>query len=228
MKAYGLPFRIRAIAFDIDRTLYDNDAYADDQIDSQYRRAAVHWGVSEEEARQKVRSWRDEYGRRNDGATTSLGNSLAGLGIPIETSVVWRNETIVPADYLSQDENLVRAVSSLARRVPLVAVTNNPVQVGNETLTVLGVRSFFGAVVGLDTTWRSKPDPESFREALRQLGVPADETVSVGDRYDVDIEPALSLGMGGILVEGVREVYDLPVFLSDRLPGAATTGGPAS
>jgi phosphoglycolate phosphatase/putative hydrolase of the HAD superfamily len=36
----------------------------------------------------------------------------------------------------------------------------------------------------------------------------------VGDRYDVDIAPALELGMGGILVEGVEEVYSLKGFLN--------------
>jgi hypothetical protein len=37
--------------------------------------------------------------------------------------------------------------------------------------------------------------------------------ISIGDRYDVDIEVPLAMGMGGILVEGAAEVAKLPGFL---------------
>jgi phosphoglycolate phosphatase/putative hydrolase of the HAD superfamily len=32
----------------------------------------------------------------------------------------------------------------------------------------------------------------------------------VGDRYDIDITLPLELGMGGVLVDGVEDVYRLP------------------
>jgi phosphoglycolate phosphatase/putative hydrolase of the HAD superfamily len=35
----------------------------------------------------------------------------------------------------------------------------------------------------------------------------------VGDRYDIDIDLPLKLGMGGILVDGVKDVYKLPGIL---------------
>jgi phosphoglycolate phosphatase/putative hydrolase of the HAD superfamily len=37
--------------------------------------------------------------------------------------------------------------------------------------------------------------------------------LSVGDRYDIDIALPLELGMGGILVDGVEDVYRLPELL---------------
>lgn len=220
MTEYRLPGTIHAIVFDIDRTLYTNETYAEGQIEGQYRCAAQYWGVPVEEARARVGEWRAEYSRRNNGAATSLGNTLAGLGVPIETSVKWREEQIDPGLYLSSDPDLVAALSWFARRLPLLAVTNNPVKVGQATLDVLGVSHLIGGVVGLDTTWKSKPDPEPFREALRRLGTAPETTVSVGDRYDVDIEPALSIGMAGVLVDGVAEVHHLPSFLADRMPEA--------
>ncbi|MFZ4617547.1 MAG: HAD hydrolase-like protein [Rectinemataceae bacterium] len=45
-----------------------------------------------------------------------------------------------------------------------------------------------------------------------RLGLDASSCISIGDRMDVDIEPALALGAGGILVEGVLEVYKLADF----------------
>jgi phosphoglycolate phosphatase/putative hydrolase of the HAD superfamily len=223
MEIYSLPSRLTAIILDIDRTLYDHDEYADGQLESQYRKLAEHWSVREEEARERVRSWREEYARNNGGKTQSLGNTFAALGVPIETSAAWRNATIRPEEYLERDERLVAALEELARGLPLMAVTNNPVAVGQATLRVLGVGELVRDVVGLDTTLRSKPDTEPFLEALRRLGMPAAGVISVGDRYDVDIAPALALGMGAIRVGGVAEVYELPEALRERgLVGASS------
>jgi phosphoglycolate phosphatase/putative hydrolase of the HAD superfamily len=41
-------------------------------------------------------------------------------------------------------------------------------------------------------------------------GAMPETCVSVGDRYDIDIALPLELGMGGILVDGVEDVYTLP------------------
>jgi phosphoglycolate phosphatase/putative hydrolase of the HAD superfamily len=39
------------------------------------------------------------------------------------------------------------------------------------------------------------------------LGVPPESCVSIGDRYDIDIATPLEMGMGGVLVTGVEDVY---------------------
>jgi len=216
MRDYSLPATIGAIVFDIDRTLYDHDEYADLQIESQYLKAAEEWGTSPEDAKSRVEAWRGEYAEQNNGARQSLGNSLAGLGIPIDTSVRWRRETIHPEDHLKRDERLAATLEVLSRSVDLIAVTNNPATVGVATIEVLGVSAYLREVVGLESTGFSKPSLEPFREALRRLGSNAEATISVGDRYDVDIAPALAVGMGAILVAGVREVYGLPDYLRSR------------
>jgi phosphoglycolate phosphatase/putative hydrolase of the HAD superfamily len=41
--------------------------------------------------------------------------------------------------------------------------------------------------------------------------------VSIGDRCDIDIALPLELGMGGILVEGVEDVYALGEIFSAPL-----------
>ncbi len=69
---------------------------------------------------------------------------------------------------------------------------------------------------GLDTCGVSKPHREPFLLAAEKSGVLAENCLSVGDRYDIDIALPLELGMGGILADGVRDVYKLPGLL---LPG---------
>ncbi|MEE8441192.1 MAG: hypothetical protein V3S41_05675 [Spirochaetia bacterium] len=67
MRGYSLPATIRAIVFDIDRTLYDHDEYADEQIESQYRKAAEEWHTSVDVAKARAETWRADYAAKNDG-----------------------------------------------------------------------------------------------------------------------------------------------------------------
>jgi phosphoglycolate phosphatase/putative hydrolase of the HAD superfamily len=67
--------------------------------------------------------------------------------------------------------------------------------------------------VGLDTCLLSKPNREIFLKAAAMCEVSANRCISVGDRFDIDIALPLELGMGGILVDGVEDVYKLPEIL---------------
>lgn len=57
-----------------------------------------------------------------------------------------------------------------------------------------------------------KPHPSIFETALERAGVPAAESLMVGDSLKADIEGALSVGMRGVLL---RRSGDIP----PRLPG---------
>lgn len=60
-------------------------------------------------------------------------------------------------------------------------VTTKAVEPARTVLRALGIEQRFGAVVGVDTVLRPKPDPEGVRVALARLGVGAARTVFVGD-----------------------------------------------
>ena len=49
--------------------------------------------------------------------------------------------------------------------------------------------------------------------AVQITGAKAEECLSVGDRYDIDLALPLEMGMGAVLVTGVEEVYSLPEIL---------------
>lgn len=59
----------------------------------------------------------------------------------------------------------------------------------------------------------SKPQPEIFREAIRQAGIEASEAVYVGDQYQIDVVGARDAGMKGVLIDrgdDFREITDCP------------------
>jgi phosphoglycolate phosphatase/putative hydrolase of the HAD superfamily len=219
MEYYSLPERISGIVFDIDRTLYTNEEYVEHQEQVLYARFAKEKGIEVDEARRQVDAYREQFARDHGGRKQSLGNSFAALGVPMEQSVLWREQEMQPERYLSTDKKLHEALERLTcaePRVPLVALTNNPVLIGRRALRALGVESLFVDVVGLDSAMQSKPDLGGFTAAFASLECPKSEIVSIGDRYEIDIAPALELGVGGVLVSGVSEVYELPPILTPR------------
>lgn len=234
MKVYNLPQVVKGIIFDIDSTLYDCPQYAFEQVDIQVRHFAHLRGMTEESARTVIGKWRREWSAAHGGKKISLGNTLLHFGISIEESIKWRETLLEPKYYLHKDEKLHQCLLALKKKFRLICVTNNPVLPAKKTLEAIGAEDIFcdggggiqcfarvpwgsqaaGGIVGLDTCKVSKGAKEPFEKALKVMGFEANECVSVGDRYDMDIAPPIEMGMGGILVDGVKDVMLLEGVLT--------------
>lgn len=206
MKYYNLPSKITTLIFDIDSTLYTNPAYANEQIDSQIRHYADIHGISHEEGRRLVAEKRKEWAEKHNGEKISLGNLLTQFGVSIEESIEWRKRYYNPADFLSRDEKLIEKMTELSKKYKLICVTNNPVSTARRTLEAIGISEFFKDIVGLDTCLLSKPNRAIFEKALELTASKAENTISIGDRYDIDLKLPLEMGMGAILVSGAEDV----------------------
>jgi phosphoglycolate phosphatase/putative hydrolase of the HAD superfamily len=213
VKSYNLPANPKTLIFDIDSTLYTNAAYAFEQIDCQVRQFARDRGITADEARKMVADYRAQFAAANNGKKISLGNILLAFGIPIEQSVEWRKTLMEPADFLKHDERLIQTLRALQQHFNLICVTNNPVFTARKTLDAIGISEFFPDIVGLDTCLKSKPAVEPFMKACELTNSTPQQCIAIGDRYDMDIALPLELGMGGILVTGVEEIYD---FFNDK------------
>ena len=212
MKIYKIPEKLRAFIFDIDSTLYTNQAYAFEQVDCQVRKFAKERGITADEARHMVSDYRKKFAAEHNGSKVSLGNTLLAFGVPISQSVQWRRELLEPADFLGRDDRLIETLKTFKEKYELICVTNNPLLPARKTLEAIGISEFFPKIVGLDTCLKSKPALEPFETAVEWLGndILAENCLAVGDRYDMDIALPLEMGMGGILVSGVEEVYQIP------------------
>lgn len=212
MKIYKIPNELKAFIFDIDSTLYTSQAYAFEQVDCQVRQFAKDRGITADEARRMVADYRKKFAAEHNGSKVSLGNTLLAFGVPIEQSVKWRRELLEPSDFLGRDDRLIETLKILQSKYKLICVTNNPVLPARKTLDAIGISDFFPEIVGLDTCLKSKPAIEPFQTAVDRLGsdINAENCLAVGDRYDMDIALPLEMGMGGILVNGVEEVYQIP------------------
>ncbi len=228
MRVHRITPAPQALIFDIDNTLYENPAYSEAQIRLQVERLAAVRGESFQETEAALAKARAEYAAASGGAQTSLGNAFELLGVGIETSITWREELLKPQDFLRPDPRLIQCLRELSRGFRIAALTNNPISVGMKTLECLGVAHFFTRIVGLDSCRQSKPSLAPFLEILGLLELPPSACLSIGDRFDVDIKVPLELGMGGIEVEGMDDIYALPGILlspSESGPGRESTEG---
>jgi phosphoglycolate phosphatase/putative hydrolase of the HAD superfamily len=213
MKIFSLPAQCAALLFEIDSTLYTNHEFVRVQIDLLVEKLAGKRGIPFDKMHEEIALFRENWARDHNGQAISLGNIFKTFGIGISESVIWREELINPEQYLAADKQLRAALERLATQFILSAVTNNPFSIAERTLGVLGVEDLFHAIVGLDTCGVSKPHEEPFMRAAILSGAAPESCISIGDRYDIDIALPLELGMGGILVDGVEDVYKLPELL---------------
>ncbi|MDR0323438.1 MAG: HAD family hydrolase [Treponema sp.] len=215
MKVFALPEKKtnQALFFDMDSTLYTNNEYAQSQIDLPVKRLAKLQGKTFDDMSCEIAMFRKKWAADHDGKTISLSNIFLSYGISMADNIRWREELCRPEDYLVKDIQLRSVLHQLASRYVLAVVTNNPVSVAIRTLSVLDVYDIMQKIVGLDTCNVSKPDRAVFLKAAQLCDVPVQQCISVGDRYDIDISVPLELGMGGILVNGVEDVYKIPGIL---------------
>ncbi len=213
MVVYKIPQNLSTIFFDIDSTLYTNSQYAHAQNAVQIQRFANIKGLDIKAAKEMIDSYRAEWAKLHQGKSISLANAMVDFGVSIEESISWRKELIIPEDFLKEDTELQKILHQLKQSYTLMCITNNPVSIGRRTLEALGVDQYINEIIGLDTSRVSKPDRKPFELALKRAGCPALECLSVGDRYTIDLEIPLEMGMGGILVDTVQDVYQIPTVL---------------
>ena len=207
MKTYNIPEVVKGIIFDIDGTLYTSDEYVFEQVDVQVRHFAKLKSISVETARKMVEEYKSKWAENHNGEKISLAKTMAAFGIPVAESILWRKNLIKPEKFLHRDEKLVKTIESLKSKYKIICVTNNPVFTARKTLEAIGISEFFPEIIGLDSTGLSKPHYLPFSMALQKMGVEAKNCVAVGDRFNIDIELPVKMGMGGILVDGVEDVY---------------------
>jgi phosphoglycolate phosphatase/putative hydrolase of the HAD superfamily len=213
MKVFRLPVQCKAVLFDMDCTLYSNPEYGQLQIDLLIEKLAQLQGKTFDEMNNEITLFKKKWAQEHDGQQISIGNTFTHFGISIRKNAQWRKELYHPEQYLVADQRLRSVLEQLESKYTLAVVTNNPVSIAVKTLSVLGVEDLFHEIVGLDTCGVSKPSEEMFMRAAILCGTVPESCVSVGDRYDIDIALPLELGMGGILVDGVEDVYNLPEVL---------------
>lgn len=73
-------------------------------------------------------------------------------------------------------------------------ITNKPQDITEQILARLGLASHFEKVIGMHAGFIPKPDPESCLFVMKELGVPAEKTLFIGDSA-IDSETSVRAGV---------------------------------
>jgi FMN phosphatase YigB (HAD superfamily) len=145
---------------------------------------------------------------------------LESLGISMK-EVYDAIEKVDPSTHFKASKPLVRLMNRLATKYKIGVLTDTTTSQARRILMALGLDSrVLPIVIGGDKVTNIKPDFEPFLTIAHELGEAPSSCVSIGDRVDIDLAPAKSLGMRTVLISrkaiestfvdiAIRSVYQI-------------------
>ena len=200
---------IEAVVFDLDETLVTAPDYGPERLAAAFDRAGVEpFFTIEDFAR-----WMPKVEGENplDLRLRCFRGIAEETGHPVDDAdaVARAFEMPAPREFepVSGATALVRTLRD--RGYDLALVTNGPEAKQRAKLELLDLDGTFDAAVFGDTGCGVKPEPGPLEHALAALGAPARSAVNIGDRVEVDLEPAAALGMATVWIPpgGVPEEH---------------------
>ena len=165
-------------------------------------------------------------------ALKELGRDLPADELARLAQALGRMEVELPPDAI---DGIGDALEELSGRYKLCIVSDTIVTPADGLRALLdgyGLKKYFSGFAFSDEVGHSKPHPDMFNSAARQLGVEVTDMLHIGDRDHNDIKGAQGLGMKAVLFTAQRGVdrettsadaicerhADLPAII-DRLAG---------
>ncbi|RLF99462.1 MAG: hypothetical protein DRN49_04345 [Thaumarchaeota archaeon] len=198
---------IKAVVFDIDGTLYYSSSYLRHLTRSIIEALAELMKVDLKEAEMRFLSIKNQV------KTISMGLKLLGIDRHRFYEVVV--EKVEPCKYIRPRPELKKLLANLkAKKIKVGCHTNSSRKLAEKVLKCLGLSlNDFDLVITCDDA-EPKPSEEGYLTVMKILGLKPDEILYVGDRWEVEIEPAKKLGMKTALVS--RKLHGEPdIHLGD-------------
>ena len=196
---------LRAIVFDLDGTLYQNDLLGEEVNLSACRYIAELKGITVAEAEDRLQEARDCL----SGNRGTLSKAVLSLGGNLRQMHERLSRDVRPEGVLSPDPRVVGLLQRLAEDFELHLYTNNNRELSGRITREIGVDGIFKKVFSIEDYWRPKPDETVLSGILADIGCQPAETLFVGDRYGVDLALPESLGCQILEVRTVAEFLTL-------------------
>ncbi|GAB4182944.1 MAG: HAD family hydrolase [Geothermobacteraceae bacterium] len=203
---------VSAIVFDLDGTLYTNAELLAEIERTAELLVARGRGVSPQAARRTMNRARRRIADL-EGREPTLSRVCMELGIELRDLHRTFEEMVRPEQYLVYDPVLQALLEGLREHCPLYLYTNNNLLLTQKILALLGIENLFERLFTIEYAWRPKPDPEVLEMVLGEIGGPPDEVLFVGDRDQVDLEPARERGLPTLLVSETADLLQVHKLL---------------
>ncbi len=214
------------LIFDMDDTLYESDAMRQVILKKWHKfvisKLKVKLGISQvqaaallEEEKQKITDEFQIVYLRKPTYTEMIERIAVDYRVSIKDWAKFKDTQINPKEYLSENPQLINTLEFLAGKYMLVLVSNNTDHQAKQILHALGIKDYRKYFRIFKTNAR-KPSTSVFEYVSRRLSVLAEQCVSIGDSYEKDIKPALSLGMRGIHVSSHKEFMQITTTAAQK------------
>ncbi|MFD2043260.1 HAD family hydrolase [Ornithinibacillus salinisoli] len=207
---------VKAILFDLDRTLLDRDQSVQRFINSQYDRLEnILSYIDKKEYVSKFLEL-DQYGYMPKDEVYQQMVALFGM-----KGLTWKE---LLDDYNREFmyscigfPNLIFMLDKLKKRSFLLGIiTNGHVQFQMDNIKSLGIENYFDTI--LISRWEGikKPDPNIFLRAVNHLCVEPSECMFIGDHLVNDIQAAKKVGMKAVWKRaGTQDHMDVDYIIDD-------------
>ena len=212
MKAYS------SIFFDLDRTIWDFDASADDS----FNRMFIKYGLEKLGVTSLI-VFREHYERHTDLLWSwyrkgeilkevlnikRFEMTLADFGISDTLIAVGMSE-----DYVTVNPEkaflfpgAIESLEYLSQKYPLHLITNGFQEVQEQKFRIAKLYLYFKTVTTSEEAGIKKPEPGIFNFAMEKANCTAEDSIYIGDDLAVDVNGALNVGMDQVYfnAEGKR------------------------
>jgi FMN phosphatase YigB (HAD superfamily) len=189
------------IVFDLDGTLYDASG-----MDAENRSAALgaiseFLKISCDESIALL-----ERAQQKNGVS-SISRAVFVLGIPDSIFLRHQLNSLNPEQHIKSDPVLVRLIRQAMGFYKMALYTNTRREFVPRVIKCIGfLGDEFGVVVAGGDAQEPKPSILELQKVVQRLGIPPADCYAVGDRWDVDLAPASSIGMNPVHVKSRDEL----------------------
>ena len=208
---------IRGIVFDLDGTLYVSDRFAAEIQAASAAYIAGLKGISQGEAGELMAATRLRLAEES-GTVQTISAVCTELGGSVQELHRYFERTLRPETYLVRDERVIRLLERLSGQFSLYIYTNNNRILATRIIDYLGLDRVLRGIYTIDDSWRGKPDEGMVRRVLEETGLSPNETLFVGDRYDVDLRVPEQLGCPVYLSQCLEQLLRLEDLLTSTSP----------
>ena len=201
---------LKAIVFDLDGTLYQEERLGEEVSLSASRYVAELQGISIESAEIRLQEARDCL--NGPGGTLSL--AVQALGGNLQEMHRRFSRDVHPEGLLKADPRVQQLLTRLSESFDLFVYTNNNRGLSGRIMAQIGVDGLFDGIFTIEDYWRPKPDGTALTGILEAIGRRPPETLFVGDRYQVDLALPESLGCAVFEAKTAEQLLQLGQLLS--------------
>ncbi|WP_026376600.1 HAD-IA family hydrolase [Aestuariibacter salexigens] len=201
MRFYRRVGTVKAMTFDLDDTLYDNLPY---MLEAEAKLLAYlheHFPATAQTSLKHWRSVRDALLTSRPELNSDMGelrrltllHGLTACGYD-NTEAEHGAQQCFDVFYhyrsnFTVDKNICSLLSTLAERIPLVAITN-----GNVDLSKIGIADFFHTSFHANLKHPMKPHPMMFDLSAELLRLSPSDILHIGDNLEKDVSGAINAG----------------------------------